>query len=147
LIRQIAYDPAGPAGESGARALRGYLLARGPDGREADPLVQLLRAQDIITAWPTSGLGWYLVGRLLAQRNQHPEAVSALERAASLGFPDVVRELVARENDRLLARASFLAGDLTTTRAVATRLAAAGEPLATQLEGKDWIARCDFTAR
>jgi tetratricopeptide (TPR) repeat protein len=139
-LRKLAFDP----GPGGVAALRAYLLARGPDNRDPDPALLVLKAVELAQARPDSGLGHYLVGRLLEQRGALADAARALARAQALGLPD---ELVARENDRLLAVASFLAGDRALTRAAAARLAAPSQPLAVQAEGQDWLERCELAEK
>lgn len=136
LIRREAYGGDGP----GPAALRAYLLARGPAG-EPDPFVQLLRAEDVATAMPDTGLGHYLVGRVLSQRGAFTDAARAHARAEALGLAE---PLVRRENARLWARATFLAGDLDAAEAGARVLADAAQPPAVQLEGRDWLERCAF---
>jgi tetratricopeptide (TPR) repeat protein len=54
----------------------------------------LLETVDVL---PASGLGWYRLGRLYHTREQYPEAVAALERAAALetlGGLDAVYQVI-----------------------------------------------------
>ncbi|MBI4512356.1 MAG: hypothetical protein HY698_22180 [Deltaproteobacteria bacterium] len=135
-VRRLAFSDA-----PGAQSLAKYLLTRGERGGEADPLVLLLRAQDVIRAIPGNGIGHYLVGRLLSARGEYREAAEALAQAVQVGLTD---PLLARENDRLLVTAAFLAGDLATARGAAARLSAKASPHAVALEATDWLERCRF---
>jgi hypothetical protein len=131
LVRREALGD-GPA----APALRAYLFA-GTSGE--DPVVQLVRAVEVTRTDP--GLGLYLQGRILHGKSAWSEArrVLVAARAAGLAEP-----LVARENDRLLASAAFLDGDLDACRQAAERLRDPAQPLAVRWEGEDWLARVAF---
>jgi hypothetical protein len=133
IVRRLALTD-GP----GAEALRAYLFARPAKGETPDPAEQLEHAHGVIAALPQVGLGHYLAGRILSTRHDWADAARELEAAAQLGLDE---PLVARENDRLLAIAAFLAGDLAGARAAATRMVNPAQPLFVQLEGNEWLER------
>jgi hypothetical protein len=80
---------------------------------------------------------------VLVSAGAHADAAAALADAARLGPGD---PLVARETDRLLVGAAYLAGDLATSRAAAARLAAPEQPPAVQRLATDWLARLAFAS-
>jgi tetratricopeptide (TPR) repeat protein len=125
---------------AGAAELRRYFTERGPSG-EPDALLQLEHAHELIEALPPHGLGHYLAGRILFGRAAWDDAARELGEAARLGLED---PLVARENDRLLVAAAFLARQLETSRRAATRLSAPEQPLGVRLEAADWLERLRF---
>jgi tetratricopeptide (TPR) repeat protein len=137
-----------PPGDPGMRALRDFLVPpETPDPLpvtdapvpppEKDPV--LARAAQLP---PLLGaLGHYLYGRQLIARGQWAEAEGELSEAAAGGLDE---PLVRRENDRLLTKAAFLAGDRVGARAAATRLGDAAQPLPVRLEAEDWLERIDF---
>jgi hypothetical protein len=140
-IRKLAYGTDTP----GTRALRAYLL---PDAEpHPEPGVAPAAAADpqldLAATLPAAlgGPGHYLYGRALLLRARFAEAAPQLAAAARAGLAD---PLVARENDRLLAVAAFLSGDLGVARAAAQRLAAPTQPYPVQLEGEDWLERITF---
>lgn len=137
LVRRRALADGAP----GSAELRDYLVARGPDGREPDPVVLVARAQEVARALPESGLGPYLEGRVLFSREAWADAARALARAHAIGLDE---PLVRRENDRLLVTAAFLAGDLSTAAAAAERLAAPDQPAQVRNEGADWRERIAY---
>jgi hypothetical protein len=151
LVRRRAFgaDP----NQAGAAALRAYLV---PPTPPPNPTKTASAAEDLqlgtARALPSAlgALGHFLLGRLVLARGGPGAATAAaasLAEAARVGAGDPWFDgLVARENDRLLAKAAFLAGDVATARLAATRLTAPEQPLAVQLEGRDWIARLDFHA-
>lgn len=122
---------------AGDEPLFAYLFARSPGGGDADPVQLMYLARRI-----EGGLGRYLEGRLLFQRGAHPEAAAALAEAARLGLGE---PLVARENDRLLATAAWLAHDPKLACAAADRLAAPEQPPYIRRLGEGWQKRCGFT--
>ena len=136
-------DPAG-------RALRDYLVPPDPPPESDDVLPppppekdpQLARAARLPPL--LGGLGHYLYGRILTQRRRYAEAAAELAAAAAAPEVRFGDALVRRETDRLLAKASFLAGDRQTARAAATRLTGEYQPLGVTLEGEDWLERIDF---
>jgi hypothetical protein len=128
-------------GSALAPALRRYIFARGPTGGDADAIVLLERAHEIVAAAPAHGIGHYLAGRMLGTRGAFADAQAELEEAVRRGLLD---PLVGRENDRLLAAAAYLAGDRAAARAAALRLAAPGQPAAVRLHAADWLERLDF---
>lgn len=135
-IRLLAFDDTQP----GSAALRNYLLERGSSpSREPDPLILFAHATELFRTQP--GLGAYLQGRLLVLRGAYAQAKERLALAHAAGLAD---PFVDRENDRLLVSAAYLAGDLTTARAAATRLGDKAQPLPVALEGQDWLERCHF---
>jgi hypothetical protein len=137
VVRALALDPSFP----GAAALRAYLFTDPELDREPDLAVMVARAHRVAAEAPTSGLGDYLMGRLISGRGAPVDALFHLARAQELGLPDL---LIARENDRLLAAAAFQAADYERVRQVAARLQAPAQPLAVQLEGADWLERIRF---
>ncbi len=139
LLRRRAFDRDQP----GATALATFLLARAADRGDADPAVLVLLAHDVIAALPDEGLGHYLLGRVLAVRDAHAEAAPALALAHTKGLAE---PLLARENDRLLVRAAFLAGDLDVAKAAAQRLASDAKTVGLTLEGQDWLERVAHAA-
>jgi len=147
VIRRLAF--AAPPEDAGARALRDYLVPPTPDADandEAEPPTPerdptLVRAALLPKA--IGALGHYLYGRVLVQRGRYADAARELAGAAAGGLDE---PLVRRENDRLLLEAAFLAGDLVTAHATATRLDATSEPLQVRLEAEDWLERIAFSA-
>ncbi len=119
--------------------LRAYVWVRVPGGDDPDPVVLLERAHAV-----GGSLGAYLAGRVLYSRGAFAEAAAQLARAAATGIGE---PLVARENDRLLAGAAFLAGDLELARAAALRLAGAEQPPPVRRLGEDWLARIEFAGK
>jgi hypothetical protein len=136
-LRLRALDGARPE----SAALARYLFA-GPTGGDPDPVVLAIRARAVEAASPA--LGRYLTGRLLYQQSAWVDAAAALSEAHALGLDE---PLVARENDRLLVAAAYLAGDLATARAAARRMAAPDRPPEVRRAGADWLARCDFAGK
>jgi hypothetical protein len=136
LLRRRALDPARPESD----ALAGYLFA--DDDGDPDPVLLAVRARAVEAASP--GLGRYLTGRLLYGRSAWTDAARALGEAHALGLDE---PLVARENDRLLVTAAYLAGDLAGARAAALRMAAADQPPEVRRAGQDWLARIDFAGK
>src|SRR5262249_21624718 len=104
-----------------AAPLRDYFFTRTASGAELDPLVLVERAHAVIAAPPDRATGHSLAGRMLHGRGAFADATAELAEAARLGF--TIPE-VARENDRLLAGAAWLSGDVVACRTAATRLAA-----------------------
>ena len=140
VVRQEALAETALAPSALAEALRRYLFARTDPGADIDPMVLLERAHDIAAAAPDEGLGRYLAGRLLYARLAFPEAASELAAARRVGH---LAAEVARENDRLLAAAAWLAGDADLCRAAAERMRSAPDPQ-THRQGEDWLARVAF---
>src|SRR5262249_43113262 len=129
LVRSVAL---GDAPE--APLLRAYLWSR----TELDPVVQVDRARKIAAGTP---LGHYLVGRVLFARAAWGGAGGCA--AGSAG--GLTEPLVARENDRMLAIAAYLADRPSDVAAAARRLAADPDPVVALL-GEDWLERLRFDA-
>lgn len=80
-----------PRDERARLALADVLTTAG----RLDEAERVLR--DIVDVFPASGLGWYRLGRLYHTREQYPQAVAALERAAAqetLGGLDAVYQVI-----------------------------------------------------
>ena len=137
LLRRLALDGMRPE----SPALAAYLFAS-PIGVDPDPLLLAVRARAVEAVSPA--LGRYLTGRLLYQVASWADAATALAEAHALGLTE---PLVARENDRLLVAAAYLAGDLDRARETARRMSSPDQPAAVQRSGADWLARCDFAGK
>jgi hypothetical protein len=142
--RNLALRRTALSGGAEGDALAAYLFARVPAGGDPDPLQLLARAREFERAAPESALPRYLAGRMLYQRGIYADAASALADAARRGLAD---PLVARENDRLLATAAWLAGDRPLACAAAGRLAAPEQPPSVRRLGEDWLLRCNFAGK
>lgn len=70
--------------------LRRYLLPAAPTLSEAEARARAVHlAHELARTWPSSGLGFYLVGRQLALSAEGcTDALAPLERALALGLPD-----------------------------------------------------------
>ncbi len=147
MIRRRAFSA--PASDPAARALREYLVPPDPPPEAKEGKPEPPPAQDPMVARAAGlpallgPLGHYLYGRLLTQRGRWADAAAELSAAAAGDLDD---PLVRRENDRLLAKAAFLAGDHATARAAATRLASPEQPLQVRFEAEDWLERITFAA-
>ena len=130
VVRRQALDAPAPLGP----LLRTYLFEHG--GRDASPTLLLHDAEELARGAPSSGLGPYLVGRLLVDADAHAAALAPLAEAFTRGLDD---PLLVREAARLRCIAGFVADDPDAVRAGAAILAADGQPLGVKLEAADWL--------
>lgn len=130
-VRLLALEAPPPLGP----LLRRYLFE---DAGRPDPSPTLLLhdAEAIARGAPESGLGPYLVGRLLVDADAHAAALAPLAEAFARGLTD---PLIVREAARLRCVAGFVADDADAVRAGAAILGGPEQPLAVRLEAADWL--------
>ncbi|MBK6846536.1 MAG: hypothetical protein IPG96_02950 [Proteobacteria bacterium] len=85
-LKRLALDQSGERRE----LLRRYLLPSPTPVSEGEARARAVHlAHELARAWPSSGLGFYLVGRQLASTTDGcADALAPLERALALGLPD-----------------------------------------------------------
>jgi hypothetical protein len=136
VVRKGVFSADYPA----ALALRAYLVPGSTPATEAETETDATARAAALPA-VAGAMGHYLYGRRLVELEQWAQAARELAAARAAGL---TAPLVQHENDRLLLKASFLAGDLATARAAARRLDAPDQLLRIRLDAEDWLARIAF---
>jgi tetratricopeptide (TPR) repeat protein len=127
-------------GDPVRRLIRDYLVP--PPGKRREGALEVHLAHELARALPRSGLGPYLVGKQLAGRGEHSEAVAPLRQALRLGLPDA--DFVV-EAGLVLGQSLYQTGDTAGAIETLGLLAANPELLpGTWIEARDWLERATF---